>query len=78
MMSFGLTKEHMIKIEEWKKEVKRKVMRDFQPDILQPDEPYFGAIGGGMTYSFTPTGLGMIITVKWGNEELDLTDVDNW
>jgi hypothetical protein len=75
---FGLTQSQCETIELWKKAVKENVMKDFPPDILQPNEPYFGAIGSGMTYSFTPTGLGMIITVKYGNEELDLTEYDKW
>lgn len=75
---FGLTQSQCETIELWKKSVKKKVMKDFPGDALQPDEPYFGAIGGSTTYSFTPTGVGMIITVKYGNEELDLTEYDKW
>jgi hypothetical protein len=38
-----------------------------------------GAIGGGETYSFTPTGLGNIIEVKCTcGKKLDLTDTDSW
>ena len=38
-----------------------------------------GAIGGRLTYKFTPTGLGCLFSVKCacGAEE-DFTDVDNW
>lgn len=36
-----------------------------------------GAIGEETTFTFTPTGLGMIIRVRKGNQELDLTN-DNW
>jgi hypothetical protein len=37
------------------------------------------AIGGRLTYSFTPTGLGEIITVSCiCGEKIDLTDVGNW
>lgn len=75
---FGLTQSQCETIELWKKSVKKKVMEDFPSDILQPNEPYFGAIGGSTTYSFTPTGLGVIIKVKYGNEELDLTEYDKW
>ncbi len=37
-------------------------------------------IGGYTTHSFTPTGLGMVKTVKCNvcNEEEDLTDYDSW
>jgi len=38
-----------------------------------------GAIGGRLTYCFTPTSLGVITVVKCGcGEELNLTDVENW
>lgn len=39
-----------------------------------------GAIGGAYTYSFTPTSIGMVIKVKNAltNEEIDVTDYDNW
>lgn len=38
-----------------------------------------GAIGGGMTYSFTPTGLGTIVKVQCGcGDSFDVTDYDNW
>ena len=37
------------------------------------------AIGGRLTYSFTPTGLGTITVVKCAcGEKLDLTDSDHW
>lgn len=37
-----------------------------------------GAIGGGLTFSFTPTGLGEIARVKYFDEELDLSDYESW
>lgn len=42
--------------------------------------PYAGAIGGELTYSFTPTSLGTVVKVTNGltNETLDLTDYDSW
>ena len=44
---------------------------------------YFGAIGGGMTYSFMPTGLGSIVHVSTRKDdgervEEDITDNSNW
>jgi len=38
------------------------------------------AIGGRLTYRFTPTGLGDILVVKCNQcgEELDLTESDKW
>ena len=44
-----------------------------------PECPDSGAIGGSYTWSFTPTGLGMIIKIKrFDGYELNLTDVENW
>ena len=38
------------------------------------------AIGGHITYSFTPTGIGLGVTVKCNlcGEELDITDYGCW
>ena len=40
--------------------------------------PNEGAIGGGLTYSFTPTGLGTILTCRYFSHKIDLTDYDSW
>jgi hypothetical protein len=38
-----------------------------------------GAIGGRLTYCFTPTNLGTIIKIKCAcGEELDLTNYESW
>ena len=38
-----------------------------------------GAIGGALAYSFTPTGLGMIVVVKCADgTEFDLSESDKW
>lgn len=43
------------------------------------DEPYFGAIGGEVTYEFTPTSLGIITKVRHANGKvLDLTEYESW
>jgi hypothetical protein len=46
-------------------------------------QPYLGAIGGGLTFEFTPTSLGLIIKVNHLDvngvvQTLDLTDYDSW
>jgi hypothetical protein len=48
--------------------------------VQDRDEPYYGSISGGYTYSFTPTGLGIIITVvnNITYEKIDLTDYKSW
>jgi hypothetical protein len=47
---------------------------------LHQDVPYYGACGGALTYSFTPTSIGTVLTVTHGvtKEKLDLTDYDSW
>lgn len=40
-------------------------------------QAYYGACGGSLTYSFTPTTLGVVVKVKHANgNEIDLTDYD--
>lgn len=40
---------------------------------------YSGAIGGRLTFSFTPTSLGLITKVSCGcGEEINLTDFEEW
>ena len=40
--------------------------------------PYGGAIGGGVTYMFTPTSIGVVEKVESYGKELDLTEYDLW
>jgi hypothetical protein len=77
------------KISAWLQEVvyppiiasqKLKNAPDSQPvgDEAGNEYPYEGAIGGGLTYSFTPTGLGIVIKVESYGQVLDLTDYGSW
>lgn len=67
-------------LREWEQEQDRLwVESKKMVDPQDPDEPYYGAIGGSRTYMLTPTGIGMIVVVKHANgAELDLTDYDAW
>lgn len=42
--------------------------------------PYYGTIGGGITFSFTPTGVGLVCKVRESltGEELDLSEYADW
>ena len=53
---------------------------DFMVKTCDGKYPYYGAIGGGLKYSFTPTGIGTIVEVTNTilDETLDLTDYDGW
>ena len=55
---FRLTKSEMKEIEEWDKNHECTLKRD------KNGYKYSGAIGGHLTYCFTPTGLGNFVTVK--------------
>lgn len=56
------------KINAWKKQQEKKTKGEY------------GAIGGGYTYEFTPTGLGIIfkVTNAVTKQTLDLTEYDKW
>jgi hypothetical protein len=42
-------------------------------------DAYYGAVGGGLHFVFTPTGLGTIVCVKRDDGyEIDLTDWENF
>ena len=67
MKTFTIHKEDLKKINKWKKQQVSKDNSNF-------------VTGERWTYSFTPGGLGTIISVKDNilNEEKDFTDFDNW
>lgn len=71
-MNFNLTREQWNKLNVWDEETRNR--------LLESKEVYTGAIGGEFTYSFTPTNLGTVVKVKsWiTNEEIDLTEYDQW
>ena len=59
------------------------------PEILQKQgkvpvgfegQPYYGAVGGGVSYTFVATSLGTILTVKetTTGKELNVTDALGW
>ena len=88
-MQFSVNKAQLETIKKWKDELdKQTVARqketmsaaDFSLLTQDGKYPYSGAIGGDLTYSFTNTSLGTIITVtdKFTGEKLDVTDYDIW
>lgn len=84
---FYLTGEQLAKLRTWKAD-QDKIVIERQRISMKPEEfadltmdgefPYYGAIGGALTYMFTPTGIGTFITVKHsGTEEtINLTNYD--
>ena len=87
---FELTQEQNTKLDTWVKEQDLKAIENQRATFKNPSEfivqcwddgyPYTGAIGGGLTYEFTPTSLGLVTKVKYGlsEEEIDLSDYENW
>ena len=61
--SFFLDKHQEKKLDTWMKKQKKV---------------NYGAIGGGLKFTFEPTGLGDIVTVAYNGKKLDLSDVENW
>ena len=86
---FSVTKEQDAKIHEWLKTVVYPPIVAEQrknPEIAMwivkgkdgIEYPYSGAIGGDITYSFTPTSLGTCLKVTSFGQELDITEYDQW
>lgn len=67
MIRFNLDINELSKLEQWDNDHKCEL------------KEYSGAIGGRLTFSFTPTGLGVVTKVKCGcGEEIDLTEYNDW
>jgi len=79
-MKFEVTEKQQEKLRRWLEEIKPDVMKLSKPDPFGENEPYYGAIGGGLTYEFTPTGIGDILIVRetYTQKTLNLTDYDSW
>ena len=92
-MSFELDKEQYTKLAAFIKEQHVKMVEIQKQDPITAkyisrdadgtEYPYLGAIGGGCSYEFTPTGLGTVTKVTWcaGTDyeaTIDLTDYDSW
>jgi len=90
---FGLTKDQEIKLKEWTKEqealaLKSQLEKAKKNEIpyssvvksLENGIPYYGAIGGALTYSFTPTSLGVVVSVEhaFTKNSIDLTNYGEW
>lgn len=87
VMSFNLNKAEMRTINAWLESLKPEILaiqrkngNTMIHEIVGNDEPYYGATGGGVTYSFIPTSLGTIITVKETitGKELNVSDACDW
>jgi len=63
--------------------VKGKELEDAEKWMLEQKKEHPGGvttIGGRFSYQFTPTGLGVSVSVhdNWTGDYKDVTDVDSW
>ena len=79
---FGLTPEQNKKLKTWLEEIKPEILEKQKrfSNTAPRDTPYYGACGGGLTYSFTPGGLGVtVIVIEYHTQKtIDLTDYESW
>lgn len=61
-------------------QIQEKTMRGRGVDDMIASDPYYGATGGGLRYSFIPTSLGDICVVKETitGKELNVAEATNW
>lgn len=88
MWSFQVDSDDEVKISRWLLEEVYPAVRTSR-GLASNEEIYEGAIGGGLTYEFTPTGLGTAFKVVYQagfdrdsgkplRFELDLTHYEDW
>ena len=93
-MKFEVDKDQLIRVGEWLiHEVYPPIVAEQKkdPEIARlitvcsngVEYPYEGAIGGGLTYEFTATGLGVTTKAVYGSgtkyeKSIDLTDYSDW
>lgn len=89
-ISFEVCAEDLERIENWLHETvfpplleKQRLENDPAIGIVTDKRgrewPYCGAIGGSLTYNFTPTSLGTVLKVRHASgAELDMTDYGSW
>ncbi len=91
MYKFSLDPEQIQKLDAWcakqnsdavaaQRENPPDVPIDLLESMWEEGYPYGGAIGGSLTFSFTPTSLGVAVKVTDAhtNKTIDLTDYESW
>lgn len=79
---FTLDAEQQEKLAKWLKEIEPEIL-EIQKNFSKSaplNRPYYGSAGGGLTYSFTPTGLGVVVEVTeyHTNKTINLTYYKSW
>lgn len=90
-MKFEVDESQMDKLEAWiteqdlkAVEIQKQTPRHHKDTcytmMWENGVPYTGAIGGAISYTFTPTSIGVVATVTHAitKEELNVTDFDSW
>lgn len=68
---FEISKQEYKNLHEW--------LEKHNKTCLYADPMSQGAIGGRLSYIFTPTGLGTCISVKCAcDKEINITDTSDW
>lgn len=91
MFNFSLTPDQIQKLDTWVADCHKRAVAEQKatpPDVpieilescWEAGFPYTGATGGDLTYSFTPTSIGVMVKIRNGltNDTLDVTDWENW
>ena len=77
-MVFTIEPYEQVAMREWMIEHKETCSLNFEKDGSRKEFPG-GAIGGAITYNFTPTGIGMATSVSCHcGESINITDYDQW
>jgi hypothetical protein len=80
--TFSLNKAEADVVDKWIKSLEPEILaiQGDKFDMVSHGVPYYGTLGGGLRYSFLPTGLGDILTVKETitGKELNVTDALDW
>lgn len=92
--TFVLDEKQEAVLREWEKEQDKETVKKQQQDLrdgrydgdpfrrhlAEVGEPYYGTIGGSLTFKFTPTSLGAICVVEHNvtKATINLTDYDSW
>ena len=86
-IEFHLTPKQVRCLNRWLREVNQAVAEQQLRDMADGTRlipyryvPYYGAIGGGLTFCFTPTGIGLgcSVTEAITGRTLNLSDYEDW
>lgn len=85
---FELDAQQATKLEAWRNEQDAEMLKrqraegesdQFIEAVHASGSPYYGAIGGELTISFTPNSIGEVVKARHSSgAEIDLTDYDSW